>query len=137
MSPRLRAACDGLLVGIDATGSAKSSGDDEDHSGRSGLRALRRSAAAMLVAPVRRRMLMDEVAQGCHDLGSCTGADLGMVFGEGHIAHPVQAVLDLPWAAEPGGELGGPRLVGAQVSDRVDGLGVPPAASGCWAGAAV
>ena len=33
-----------------------------------------------------------EVAQGGHDLWGGTGAYLGLVFGEGHIADPVQPV---------------------------------------------
>src|SRR4029079_19694224 len=62
-----------------------------------------------------------------HDLWGGTGADLGLVFGEGHIADPVQPVLDLPVPADPGGEFGGAGLVVRQVGGRVNGLGAPPA----------
>lgn len=70
---------------------------------------------------------MARVAQRCHDLRGSAGADLGQVLGEGDIADPVQAVLDLPVPADPGGELGGAGLVGGQVGDGVDGLGAPAA----------
>ena len=60
--------------------------------------------------------------------GAGAGADLGQVLGEGHIADPVQGVLDLPVPADPGGELVGSGLVRGQVGDRVDGLGAPLAA---------
>ena len=36
------------------------------------------------------------VAEGGHDLGAVADADLGVVFGVGDVAHPVQAVLDRP-----------------------------------------
>jgi len=42
------------------------------------------------------------VAQGGHDLWPGAGSVLGVVFGEGDVADPVQAVLDRPvpaWAA--------------------------------------
>jgi hypothetical protein len=37
----------------------------------------------------------DEVAQAGHDLRCGPGADLGAILGEGDVADPVQAVLDL------------------------------------------
>lgn len=36
------------------------------------------------------------VAQGGHDLRAAAGADLGVVFGVGDVADPVQPVLDRP-----------------------------------------
>ena len=63
-------------------------------------------------------------------------ADLGAVLGEGDIAHPMQAVLDLPVAAQRGGELGccGCREDwGAAVEDPVKGEGSPTRdVSGSW-----
>jgi hypothetical protein len=47
-----------------------------------------------------------QVAQGGHGLGSAAGADLGGVFAVADVADVVQG-LDLPVAADPGGELGG------------------------------
>jgi len=43
----------------------------------------------------------DEVAQAGHDLRSGPGAELGAILGEGHIADPVQAVLDALVARQP------------------------------------
>ncbi len=37
-----------------------------------------------------------QVAQRCHDLRTGAGADLGAVFIECHITHPVTAILDAP-----------------------------------------
>jgi hypothetical protein len=53
-----------------------------------------------------------EVAQRGHDLraGACT--DAGQVLGEGHVADPVQTVLDLPVPADPRAELIGAALCG-------------------------
>jgi hypothetical protein len=62
---------------------------------------------------------------GDHDLWGGAGADLGQVLSEGHIPHPVQPVLDLPQAADPGGQLIGSGFVRIQVDDRVDDLGAP------------
>src|SRR3954447_13096387 len=120
----------------EVTGSAKSSGDTEDHQRAAGVAGVAAECGGDVRGACQAQDADDEVAEGGHDLWSCTGADLGVVLGEGHVPHPVQAVLDLPVAAEPPGELGGSGLVRAQVGDRVDGLGVPPAASGCRAGAA-
>lgn len=60
-----------------------------------------------------------QVAQGGHGLGSAAGADLGGVFAVADIADVVQC-LDLPVAADPGGELGGGGLVGVQAGDGVN-----------------
>ncbi len=68
-----------------------------------------------------------QVAQGGHGLGSAAGADLGGVFAVADVAEVVQG-LDLPVAADPGGELGGGCLAGVQAGDGVDGDGPPPPA---------
>jgi hypothetical protein len=68
-----------------------------------------------------------QVAQRGHDLGAVAGADLGEILGERYVTHPVQAVLDLPVPADPGGQLLGTGLVWSKVGDRVDGLGAPAA----------
>jgi hypothetical protein len=68
-----------------------------------------------------------QVAQGSHGLGSAAGADLGGVFAVADVADVVQG-LDLPVAADPGGELGGGCLVGVQADDRADSDGPPPPA---------
>jgi len=54
------------------------------------------------------------VAEGGHDLGAVADADLGVVFGVGDVAHPVQAVLDRPVTAQPAIAAGV-----ASVTDRV------------------
>src|SRR4051812_23886434 len=66
------------------------------------------------------------VAQGGHDLGSGAGADLGAVLVVGDVPHVVDLVLDVPVAADPGGELGGFGLVQVQAGDGIDGLGGEP-----------
>jgi site-specific recombinase XerD len=66
-----------------------------------------------------------EVAQAGHDSGAVAGADLGAVLVVGHVADPVQAVLDGPVAAQDVGEFGGVGLDRGQGGDRVDGLGRP------------
>jgi hypothetical protein len=58
-----------------------------------------------------------QVAQGGHGLGSAAGADLGGVFAVADVAEVVQC-LDLPVAADPGGELGGGGLAGVQAGRR-------------------
>ena len=47
-----------------------------------------------------------QAAAGGHGAGGAAGAQLGGVFGEGHIAHAVQG-FDLPVSPNEGGELGG------------------------------
>ena len=61
-----------------------------------------------------------EVPKGRHDGWAVAGTDLGAVFVEGHIAYPVQAILDAPVRAERVGELLCVGRVEAQVGDRVD-----------------
>ena len=67
-----------------------------------------------------------EVAQARHDLRASPGAQLGGVLGEGHIADPVQAVLDRPVSAQEIGEPGGAGLSVGQAGDRVDDHSPPP-----------
>ena len=59
----------------------------------------------MLVAPAWAMAAEGEVAQGGHDGGAVAGAALTVIFGEGHIADPVQFVLDRPTIADGLGEL--------------------------------
>jgi hypothetical protein len=63
--------------------------------------------------------------QRSHDRGSVAGAYLGMVLGEGHVADPVQLVLDRPVLTDDLGQLVGADVTETEVGDRVDGLGVP------------
>jgi hypothetical protein len=65
-----------------------------------------------------------QVPQGCHDLGSVAGADLGGVLAVADVADVVQD-FDLPVAAHLGGELARRGLVGAQAGDGVDRDGAP------------
>jgi hypothetical protein len=81
-----------------------------------------RQAAAILVCPA-----VFKIAQAGHGLGSAAGADLGGVFAVADVAEVVHC-LDLPVAADPGGELGGGGLVGVQAGDGVNGDGPPPPA---------
>lgn len=66
-----------------------------------------------------------EVAQGGHDPGQVSGADLGSVFIEGDIADVVDPVFDVPVAADDGGEQSGGGLAEAEAGDRVDDWTVP------------
>ncbi len=47
------------------------------------------------------------LAEGGHDVGAVADADLGVVFGVGDVAHPVQFVLDRPVTAQPASYRGG------------------------------
>jgi hypothetical protein len=67
-----------------------------------------------------------EVAQGGHDLGAVSGADLGGVLAVGHVADVVQG-FDAPVAADPPGEVGGAGLGDGQAGDPVGGDSPPPA----------
>lgn len=74
-----------------------------------------------------------EVAQGGHNGWAVAGADLAVVFGEGHIADPVQFVLDRPMIADDLGELVGADVTEAEVGDGLDGFGMPAVAGGASA----
>src|SRR3954468_4449227 len=63
------------------------------------------------------------VAEGGHDLRSGAGADPAAVFVVGDVTDPVDGVLDVPVAADPGGQPFRLGLVHAQAGDGVDGLG--------------
>ncbi len=62
------------------------------------------------------------VAQGGHHLGGGAGADLAAVLIEGHIAHPVEPVLDRPVGAVEGEQPGGIRGGGREAGDPVGHL---------------
>jgi hypothetical protein len=68
----------------------------------------------------------DQVAQAGHDVWAGPGAQLRGVLGEGHIVHPVQAVLDRPVPPQEVGEPGGAGLGVGEAGDRKDGHGPPP-----------
>jgi hypothetical protein len=53
------------------------------------------------------------------------GADLGAVLGEGHIPHPVQAILDRPVPTQEVGEPGRAGLGEGEAGDRIDDHGPP------------
>jgi hypothetical protein len=89
-------------------------------------RALRRSAAAMLRQPWRRRMPMARLRRLAMVWGGA-GADLGGVLGEGGVAGVVQR-LDAPMPSDVVGQAGGACLGGGEAGDRVDRHGVPPPA---------
>jgi len=70
----------------------------------------------------------DGVAQGGHGLWCCPGAQLVMVLAEGHVADPVQLVLDDPVPADELTDTGGVGLIAGRVAHRVDDLaGAGPA----------
>ena len=57
-------------------------------------------------APWARRMRPGgQVAQGGHDLGAVTGAQLVAVLIEDDVSDPVEPVLDSPVPLDPGGNL--------------------------------
>jgi hypothetical protein len=68
-----------------------------------------------------------EVAQGGHDLGAGGGADAAGVFGEGHVAAPVER-FDLPVGAGQGTELLRAGVVSGLAAERVDEFGARVAA---------
>jgi hypothetical protein len=72
-------------------------------SGRLGLLAWQRRAAAILAAPASRTMVI--ARHTGHDAQAAGGADLRAAFVEGHAADPAQAVIDDSVAADDGGEL--------------------------------
>jgi len=45
-----------------------------------------------------------QVAQGGHDLGAVSGAQLVVVLVEDHVSDPVEPVLDSPVPLDPGGD---------------------------------
>src|SRR5207237_7484452 len=63
--------------------------------------------------------------QGGEVLGGVGGADLAVVLGERHVAHPVQAGLDRPVPPHPAGQQRRVGVVGIQAGDGVDGLHAP------------
>ena len=65
-----------------------------------------------------------KVAERGHHLGSRPPADLGAVFVEGDVPHPVEAVLDRPVGADEGEEASRGRLGRRQAGHPVHGLAV-------------
>ena len=68
-----------------------------------------------------------QVAQDGHDLRAAAGAGLVEILTEGDVPHPVELVLDVPVAADPGGRVSGLGLFGGQGADGVDDLAAPAA----------
>src|SRR6185312_16128913 len=68
-----------------------------------------------------------QAAQRCHHAGRVPGPDQGFVFLVGNVADPVELVLDVPVAADPGGQRGstGVAVAGDQVHDLDRLLAVP------------
>ena len=62
-----------------------------------------------------------EVAQGAITAGPLPAQIWQWVFGEGHIADPVQFVLDRPTIADDLGELVGADVTEAEVGDGLEG----------------
>ena len=60
------------------------------------------------------------VAQRGQDLGAVAGVGAVPVLIEGHVAHPVDRVLDAPVLAQPGGDRGGSGVFERQAADGVD-----------------
>ena len=76
------------------------------------------------VGPARPSQQRDgDVAEGRHDLRGGPGADLAAVFAEGHVADPVQAVLDPPVTPPQRQQLSRPGLLGGQAGDGVCDFG--------------
>src|SRR6266508_1022142 len=74
---------------------------------RAGSRAWRRSAAARLTGPARLSAPIAKLRRLAMTCGAVPAAQLGGVLAQGHVADPVQAVLDRPVPADEVGEPGG------------------------------
>ena len=61
-----------------------------------------------------------QAAQRCHDAGCVPGSDQRLVFLVGNVADPVELVVDLPVAEDPGGQ--GGRVGRPVAGDEVDDL---------------
>ena len=67
-----------------------------------------------------------QVAEGCHRWGCGTGSELGVVFVEGDVTHPVDLIFNAPARPPVVVELSGAGLVGGQADDPEDNLlGLP------------
>ena len=62
------------------------------------------------------------VSQAGHDLWGGAGVYGGAVLGEGHVADPMDNVLDAPVAAQPGGDHRRPGVFEREAADCVDDL---------------
>lgn len=62
------------------------------------------------------------VTQAGHDAWQGAGEDVGAVLVVGHVAHPVEPVLDPPVALDPGGQDFGWGVVIRRGGDQVDDL---------------
>lgn len=82
----------------------------------------------MLVAPASLWALMARLRKEAMVLG-VAGADAGAVFVAGDVADPVQAVFDVPVAADEGVDAGGVGVGSDEVGDSVGDLVVVLAAA--------
>ncbi len=80
-----------------------------------------RQAAAMLVAPAWQWPLRAKLCRVAITAGPLPAQIWQWVFGEGHIADPVQFVLDRPTIADDLGELVGADVTEAEVGDGLEG----------------
>jgi hypothetical protein len=115
--------------------SVSSDGDPEGGQGAGGVAGVAAQGGGEVDRSAATEHADCEVAQACHDLRASPGAQLGCVLGEGHIPHPVQAVLDRPVAAD---EVGQPGRAGLSVGEAGDRIGDhrPPSPSAKLAGLA-
>src|SRR5215217_3449304 len=101
-------------------------GDPEGGQGPGGVAGVATEGGGEVDRPGAAEHADCEVAQACHDLWAGPGPHLGGVLGEGHIPHPVQAVLDRPMPADEVGQPGGAGLGEGEAGDGVDDHGPPP-----------
>ena len=86
-----------------------SSGDDpEGGQGPGGVAGVVSEGGGKVDRPAAAQRADGKVAQARHHLRAGPGPHRGGVLGEGHIPHPVQAVLDRPVPADEVGQPGGP-----------------------------
>ena len=107
----------------DRAGLGRSDAEQTEWAGRSTTGPAHRCGDGAV--PGRAEQADRQVAQGGHHPGAVPGTDLAGVLAEGHVADPVQAVLDLPLAADQPKQPGRVGLGGGQAGDAVGQFGEP------------